>query len=207
MNASELFPIPPEKHRLKHGPVYSDYRQYKPWLRDEYEFRCVYCKIRETWFPDGYLAFQIDHLTPKSVDSTRSSDYHNLVYCCPHCNRVKYTRTMPSPCDEAFGMHYAIGSDCRPVAKTNLGRLIVRTVGMDRDRVVEFRRRILELSKILASQSEVSDRARKAYRDWFGYPGDIQDLRDQTPEVNTKPSSVDTCCFARLETGSLPNVY
>lgn len=43
-----------DRHFRRHGPRgYADLRHFKPWLRDEFQFRCVYCLIRERWHPDG----------------------------------------------------------------------------------------------------------------------------------------------------------
>jgi hypothetical protein len=34
----------------RHGPAgYAQYERYRPWLRDEFAFRCVYCLKREQW--------------------------------------------------------------------------------------------------------------------------------------------------------------
>src|ERR1700682_3612702 len=47
------FAYPSEPHQRKHGPAgYTNYEEYKPWLRDEFTFRCVYCLERELWYPD-----------------------------------------------------------------------------------------------------------------------------------------------------------
>ena len=41
------FTYPRSRHIRRHGPHgYRDYRSYKPWLRDEFAFRCVYCLWR-----------------------------------------------------------------------------------------------------------------------------------------------------------------
>ena len=58
------FNYPALAHRQRHGPLgYADYESYRPWLRDEFAFRCVYCLFRETW---GKLrgAFNLDHFQP-----------------------------------------------------------------------------------------------------------------------------------------------
>jgi hypothetical protein len=46
-----------ERVRAKHA---------KPWLRDDFSFRCVSCLCRETWFPDGEAYFGCDHVRPRS---------------------------------------------------------------------------------------------------------------------------------------------
>jgi len=44
MKAPDPFTYPAQPHVRKHAPAgYKDYTEYKPWLRDEFEFRCVYC--------------------------------------------------------------------------------------------------------------------------------------------------------------------
>jgi len=45
-------------HVRKHGPAgYTEFPTYKPWLRDEFHFRCVYCLERERWYPSGHAAY------------------------------------------------------------------------------------------------------------------------------------------------------
>jgi len=37
-------------HVRRHGPCgYGDVESYRPWLRDEFTFRCLYCLFREQW--------------------------------------------------------------------------------------------------------------------------------------------------------------
>ena len=50
----EVFQYPRSALIRRHGPRgYADYVSYKPWLRDEFLFRCVYCLSRERWKPEG----------------------------------------------------------------------------------------------------------------------------------------------------------
>jgi hypothetical protein len=61
------FVYPDRPHVRKHGPAgYADYAAYKPWLRDDLHFRCVYCLERERWDRSGHAAFGVDHVKPKS---------------------------------------------------------------------------------------------------------------------------------------------
>jgi hypothetical protein len=42
------FTYPAEPHLRRHGPQgYVDAASYRPWLRDDFAFRCVYCLFRE----------------------------------------------------------------------------------------------------------------------------------------------------------------
>lgn len=62
------FRYPAAAHVRRHGPQgYADYASYRPWLRDEFAFRCVYCLLREQW---GLVrgTFAIDHFLPASVN-------------------------------------------------------------------------------------------------------------------------------------------
>ncbi|MBI3330174.1 MAG: hypothetical protein HYZ81_26130, partial [Nitrospinae bacterium] len=80
------FTYPRSLHVRRHGPRgYRDYRSYKPWLRDEFDFRCVYCLWRERWCSDGDHTFSVDHLLPRMTHPERLCDYDNLVYACCQC--------------------------------------------------------------------------------------------------------------------------
>ena len=53
--ADSVFQYPSSPYTRRHGPCgYSDHTSYKPWLRDEFTFRCVYCLARERWRHDGH---------------------------------------------------------------------------------------------------------------------------------------------------------
>lgn len=59
-----VWAYPATPHVRRHGPLgYKDYQSFKPWLRDEFTFRCVYCLLRERWFASfGSGLFGVDHL-------------------------------------------------------------------------------------------------------------------------------------------------
>ena len=78
-----MFNYPQHAHQRRHGPRgYNDYRSFKPWLRDEFAFRCVYCLWRETWCAAGDAAFSVEHLQPQSRQPDLARDYTNMVYAC-----------------------------------------------------------------------------------------------------------------------------
>lgn len=55
------FAYPAAPHARRHGPQgYANYPEYKDWLRDEFTFRCVYCREREQWYPSRAAAFSVD---------------------------------------------------------------------------------------------------------------------------------------------------
>lgn len=56
------FDYPATSRARRHGPSgYLLYASYRDWLRDEFEFRCVYCLLREKWVSCG---FHLDHFHP-----------------------------------------------------------------------------------------------------------------------------------------------
>ena len=81
-----LYPEPRKSRR--HGPVYKNYESYRPWLRDEFMFRCIYCLKRETW-GQASGEFELDHFKPQKFNPDKKLDYKNLVYSCQRCNSAK----------------------------------------------------------------------------------------------------------------------
>src|ERR1700722_16114237 len=81
----------------RHGPAnYATYESYRPWLRDEFAFRCVYCLKREMW---GQVTaeFDLDHFEPQSLNPRLKLDYLNLVYACRRFNAVNRAQMVADP--------------------------------------------------------------------------------------------------------------
>jgi hypothetical protein len=124
---SLVFQYPLEVHVRRHGPLgYVNYQSYKPWLRDEFAFRCVYCLWRERWHCVGEDAFSMDHLESRSAAPARICDYENLVYACCRCNSVKTDALcVLDPCRQAFGLHLEIRADGTIAGLTADGRELI----------------------------------------------------------------------------------
>src|SRR5258706_12879899 len=74
-------------------PKYSDYRRYKPILREDFRYCCAYCATHEVIF--GALRHMtIDHFRPKGLTQFAHliAEYGNLYYCCGECNTYKGDR-------------------------------------------------------------------------------------------------------------------
>ena len=56
------------------------------------ETRCTYCRLRYDKQPFGPLAFQADHLIPRSVRPDLENELTNLVWACIRCNIFKGAR-------------------------------------------------------------------------------------------------------------------
>jgi hypothetical protein len=140
-----VFSYSDHSHVRRHGPLgYEDYRAYKPWLRDEFAFRCVYCLRRERWEADPRAAFGVDHLIPRVRAPERTCDYDNLVYACTACNSYKREQMLElAPCSDAFGDHIRVGDDGMAVGLTPHGSALIDRLMLNESERVRFRFRTL----------------------------------------------------------------
>src|SRR5205809_7296187 len=91
------FTYPDSVHRRRHGPRgYASYESYRPWLRDEFAFRCVYCLTREAWGPFTGVYALDDFVAPASRPEWRVR-YDNLLDSCVSCILSKASRRTPHP--------------------------------------------------------------------------------------------------------------
>ena len=146
-----VFTYPRSFHVRRHGPRgYRNYRAYKPWLRDEFDFRCVYCLWRERWCADGDHAFSVNLLLPRTTHPQRLCDYDNLVYACCQCNALKQDApAVINPCAEGLGQHLELQSDGSVRALTEHGAEQIALCRLNRPRLLEARRMMLELLRML----------------------------------------------------------
>lgn len=195
-----------QPHARRHGPCgYTDYSRYKPWLRDEFTFRCVYCLFRERWNPQGPASFSIDHAVPKSPFPERECDYENLLYACSLCNSFKQDRLLPDPCGTAFSAHLCVSADGSITAISDEGRRLVQILHLNRPEMVEWRFRLLS---VLTRLSSFENGAAQELQSWFGFPTELPDLsRRNPPEGNSRPEGVAQSYFERRRRGEIPDYY
>ena len=197
----DVFEYPQTPHVRRHGPGgYTAYESFRPWLRDEFCFRCVLCLHRERW-PNA-SAFEIDHLIPVSQRPDLKCRYSNLVYVCRRCNNLKSDLRIPDPCSIAYGHCLRVNNDGSIEILNDEGRTLVRTLRLDRPKRVEQRRMIIE---ILIEAEETGNTRR--LRQWLGFPEDLSDLRRLNPPNNHRPEGIEGSFFARRERGELPEIY
>lgn len=67
---------------------FRDYTKYKPWLREDFKYACVYCTVHEGEF-GGFHSFHVEHFKPKSKFPELIIEYTNLLYACWKCNSLK----------------------------------------------------------------------------------------------------------------------
>lgn len=203
------FAYPAEPHQRQHGPGgYRNYRDYKPWLRDEFIFRCVYCLEREMWYPDRTASFSIDHIVPQSVDPVRICDYDNLVYACTRCNAAKQdVDSVLDPTRTALGEHIRSGNDGVIQALTPEGQDMIDLLHLDKAPALAVRKDILDL---LALKQEYPQHTRihQMFVEKFGYPEELPDLSALRPPAGNSRSGSDTLSHHRRRSqGALGKVY
>ncbi|MFT5467887.1 MAG: hypothetical protein ACI8UO_002995 [Verrucomicrobiales bacterium] len=206
--AQRVFAYPVEPVDRKHEPRgYSDYQSFKPWLRDEFTFRCIYCLSRERWFPDGHSAFGADHVIPQSGAPELISVYDNLVYACSNCNSFRQDRPLPMDLEaERIAEHIRMKPDGALEALSDQGEELIDKCQLNRPKLVEFRARLLKLVGSL--DDSLPDEVRTAIVDFFRFPDDLPDLaRLRPPEGNAKPESVGSSFYAQSARGELPRSY
>ena len=196
-----IFDYPEPQEQRRHGLAgYSAVESYRPWLRDEFDFRCVYCLQRETW---GRTTgeFELDHFKPQSLNPQLRLDYLNLLYACRRCNGAKGNQ--------------AVGDPLRLLRATHVTTLpdgSLRPHNHDTERLIEQ----LDLNSPKHKEWRVQwmgivDLAKKWDRGLYfklvGFPRDLPDLSRLRPPLNTRKEGLKHCWFARRQRGDLPAEY
>lgn len=199
MSFPSPFNYPTSAHARKHGPYgYATYQKYKPWLRDDFLYRCAYCLTREAWGSSvsGHAELGADHFEPKSINPALAATYTNLIYVCNDCNRYRQTEPLPlNPLEVALGDHLSVNDEGEIVAKTTDGQDFIDLFDLTapgRDRLRKDKLRIIALKQRYPDDAD----ADAHYRLAFGYPLDLPDLTTLEPEGNTIPGSQDKSAHA-----------
>jgi hypothetical protein len=195
------FAYPSKPHVRRHGPQgYSEYRQYRNWLRDEFAFRCIYCLRRETWLTMK-RDYQIDHFLPKSEHPNVERDYDNLVYACSECNGTKATKYLPSPESVSYGDCMRVDEKGEIHALNERGETIIEALHLDAPEYTQLRRCIIET----ISEARLGSKTLK----WcLGYPDDLPNLSaEKKQKDNKRPTGIHESHHERKLRGELPEYY
>ncbi len=208
MTAPDPFAYPAAVHDRKHAPAgYVNYRKYKPWLRDDFSFRCVYCLHREMWTRDRQDAFAVDHVAPQSDAPDLALDYGNLVYSCLRCNSARRDVRVFDPTREAAGRHLRAEPDGVVTGLSEEGEFLVELLHLNRGSALQERRRI---RRILDRWNKLPDdeSVRRDFLESFGYPDDLPDLRRlKPPGGNALAVNAGRCFYALRQRGELARTY
>lgn len=194
------YPVSPLTRR--HGPQgYIDYASFRPWLRDEFGFRCAFCLRRERWEPDASV-FEIDHLRPVSVAPELALENSNLIYSCSVCNAAKWAEAVPDPSRVLTEAAVSVGADGLLVPQSAAARRLVRQLDLNDPQFVVWRRQLIRIVELAA----VHDPA--LHRSLLAYPDDLPDLSAlRPPGGNARPGGVSDSHFHRRTSGTLPATY
>jgi hypothetical protein len=208
MNLPRPFDYPSEAHIPKHAPSgYRNYQDYKPWLRDDFEFRCVYCLQRERWSREGHAIFSIDHVIPQSEAEAFICDYGNLVYACVRCNSARQDVPVLNPRMDGMGRHLRVEGGGTVRSLTEEGKFLIQLLHLNGESAVKERYRILRILERY-QQNPANQTAKIDFLEAFGYPEDMPDLRSlRPPGGNSCQGSAQDCFRARKERGELSEIY
>jgi hypothetical protein len=196
-----IFSYPQSRAERKHGPAgYAAYESYRPWLRDEFMFRCVYCLKRETW---GQVTgeFDLDHFEPQSLAPDRELDYFNLVYACRRCNSVKLDQSIDDPLGLLTSESAFVLPDGELFSNIAQVQRLIRQLDLNSPRLRTWRvmwMRIVDLAK---------ERDSALYRQLAGFPDDLPNLKRLRPPTNSHPAGAEDSWHAIRERGQLPESY
>jgi hypothetical protein len=173
-----------------------------PSLRDEFTFRCVYCRCREVWFRDGDRNFSVEHVRPTSRAPEGLTAYDTLLCACCQCYAARGAAQLPlDPCG-SMGEHVAVLGDGTIRGLTPAGEDLILTCRLDRPNLTAYRRLVLDTLALLGRKRE-SDAAALRRR-YLGYPANLPDLAAlRPPDGNARPEGVMVCGFERRRRGEL----
>jgi hypothetical protein len=199
---SAPFEYPPAPHVRRHGPQgYADYASYRPWLRDEFSFRCVYCLLREQWGRVRGI-YAIDHFLAVAHHPARVTDYDNLLYACASCNTAKGDRAVPDPLTLLTSPAVRVAEDGTIHAEHPEAARLIELLGLDSPQSTEFRMLWIGIVSLAARHDA------DLFRRLMGYPNDLPDLRRlEPPDGNSRPDGVGHSALVRRERGQLPETY
>lgn len=207
LSASPL-EYPADVHVRRHGPRgYVDPQRYKPWLRDEFTFRCVYCLCRERWCPEGEDAFSVEHYRPRSLAPDEVCHYDNLLYTCCRCNASKRDLGhVLNPAEVLLADHLKIVNDGTIRGLTDEGWDLIGVCQLDRRNLTEFRRGIFDVLRML---NDLTDDARRTVlQRYFGFPSNLPRLSTlRPPQGNSRPEGIASSFYERRKRGQLADTY
>lgn len=161
--------------RTQAPPPKNNWRDYKPFLRIDFAYRCAYCRLHEA-FGGTQRNFIVEHFRPRKFFPELTLEYSNLYYACTRCNDYKGSH-WPSnelvtagfyfgdPCvEDIYSRHFEENRDGVLNARTNCGEYTITHLQLNRDSLSACRRRKRILLDKLRRTYQLVRRARKEGR-------------------------------------------
>jgi len=195
------FQYPSKPHVRRHGPRgYRDRESFRPWLRDEFAFRCVYCLRREQW--DRATSLHVEHFFPSSQFPDQELAYDNLLYACNRCNAAKSDQITADPCQFLLADAVMVQADGSLLAAERRSRQLIAQLRLNNAEMVHYRRLWLEIIA-MAKQANAS-----LYGQLLGFPSDLPNLRTlRPPGGNNRPEGIEQSYWSQRQRGVLPESY
>lgn len=158
-----MFRYPKTKHLRQHSLTAGrTNRFYKPYLREEFDQTCVYCRMSDGL--QGLSSFGVEHYKPVNafLVAKDASYCENLFYACNCCNSRKGDywpteverqegRFIPNPCDHIMFDHLRYHS-AEVESRTLAGQCAVDILGLDNETEIATRQFVLDLVAALSAQ-------------------------------------------------------
>ena len=130
-----------------------------------------------------------------------------MQYVCSFCNACKANhRTVLDPCQSAYGQHVRVHDDGTIEGLTREGSQLIQLFRLDRSELTLFRREFLELVRL--AQIRPKGETATRLRDLVRFPDDLPDLGSlRPPGGNLKANTLEDCCWAQRQRGTLPDTY
>lgn len=203
MTRGHPYKYPSKPRTRRHAPRgYTNYQHQRPWLDDEFHFRCVYCLKRMQWAPTD--TWSVDHLRPQALESQDGHRYENLVLACQWCNNRKYKSTsVPDPLLKPYGQSLYINERTGEAeALSDIGTILIRELQLNHPSQIRARCRYIRTLEIL--RREDFDEWKK----WMSFPIDLPNLGAKLPPGgNDRPEGILESCYERRRRGELPDWY
>lgn len=200
-SSSIAFVYPPNPRERKHGPSgYKDVQSFRPWLRDEFVFRCVYCLKRESW-GTAKEGFDIEHFVSSMVAPEKRLSYRNLVYACHECNLRKGSASVDDPLQCCTENDIALLENGMLVGLCQKARLIIAVVTLNSPSMIRWRLLWMQIIELAQTHDP------ELLNQLLAFPGNLPDLKSLNPPANEKPKGISDSFHARNQSGSLPTSY
>jgi len=193
---------PSRPHSRKHGPRgYHAAAEFRPWLRDEFSFRCVYCLEREQWV-NNIGHFHSEHFLPVVCRPNLELVYDNLLYACHACNSLKAALLVPDPLEAMRSTTVIVARDGSIRGRTKRAKRVIDLLQLDDPSYRRRRRLILEIVETARKYN------RSLYVELMGFPEDLPDLaRLQPPTGNSRPDGVKKSYYTLRANKRLSKTY
>ena len=196
------FRYPMKPHVRRHGPQgYPRYDRYREWLRDEFDFRCVYCLRRESW-TQLKAEFDLDHLLPRALRPDLETSYDNLVYSCHTCNLAKGAHLVPDPHVHIYGKCVRVNADGTVSPLNEEGEILIGELDLDAASKVRWRQLYLDAVRLARQSGDIT-----MLHSLLGLPVELPNLAGKKPPTgNSRPGGLHMSWYARQARGEVPDI-